>query len=176
MDQGQGKPVMYDDVQYQTDEKPSPEELLRFYNRQGHTTEATLDQVRRMMDKSSCFVTARRAGQIIGFSRGVTDGLLGRLVECKLDPKYQGPAAVTRTDGRIEHDQAGIAKQMAGLVLQSLWDYGVERIDVLAYGTEVDFCEEMGFKKLAGLVALGLTKPASGQMPAAEVPQVMQAK
>jgi hypothetical protein len=52
-------------------------------------------------------------------------------------------------------------------VLQSLVEYGVERIDVTAYGTEVDFCEELGFRRVPGLVSLQLNpdrvpRPAAG--------------
>jgi hypothetical protein len=78
------------------------------------------------------------------------------LVECKLDPVAQGPAAITRQDGRIEHDDRGIAREIARRILQSLAEYGVERIDVTAYGTEVDFCEELGFRRAPGLVSMQL--------------------
>ena len=43
---------------------------------------------------------------------------------------------------------------------------GAERIDVTAHGTEVDFCEELGFKKMAGMVAMGLPCPLRSQEPA----------
>ncbi len=145
-----------DAVEFATDERPSAEELLEFYQRHGHPNRPVREQVSRMIDASFCFVTARVGGRMIGFARGVTDGLVGRLAECKLDPTYQGPAAITRKDARIEHDESGIAAQMARRVLDALWEYGVERIDAVAYGTEVDFCEELGFKKLSGVVALGL--------------------
>jgi hypothetical protein len=46
---------------------------------------------------------------------------------------------------------------MACCVIEALRQYGVERIDALAYGTEEDFCQELGFKKLRGLVAMELT-------------------
>jgi hypothetical protein len=86
--------------------------------------------------------------------------LWGHLAECKLDPAYQGPACVTRKDGRIEHDSAGIAREMACRVIEALRQCGVERIDALAYGTEVDFCEELGFRKSRGLVAMELAADA----------------
>jgi hypothetical protein len=107
-----------------------------------------------MMINCAAFVTARGDGKLIGIARGVCDGLRGYLTECKLDPAFQGPAAVTRTDGRIEHDQHGIAGEMARRVLDALVAAGVPRIDVLAWGTEVDFCEELGFKRQGGLVGL----------------------
>jgi hypothetical protein len=43
---------------------------------------------------------------------------------------------------------------MAARVIAALTDYGVERIDALAYGTEEDFCEELGFRKLRGVTAM----------------------
>ena len=98
------------------------------------------------MANSAAFVTARVNGKLIGLARGVCDGLRGYLTECKLDPAYQGPAAVTRTDGRIEHDTNGIAKEMARRVLAAMYAEGVQRVDAVAYGTEVDFCEELGFQ------------------------------
>ena len=116
-----------------------------------------------MMNASVAFVTARRPGELIGIARGVCDGLRGYLTECKLDPAYQGPAAVTGTDGRIEHDEHGIAAEMARRVLAAMVAAGVCRIDVLAWGTEVDFCEELGFKRQGGLV--GLTMRAEDQNP-----------
>jgi hypothetical protein len=125
-----------------------------FYRRQNHPTTHSLEKLQRMVNNTFCFVTARRDGELIGLARGVTDGLWGRLAECKLDPAYQGPACVTRTDGRIEHDSAGIAREMAARVIAALTDYGVERIDALAYGTEEDFCEELGFRKLRGVTAM----------------------
>ncbi|MCO6437156.1 MAG: GNAT family N-acetyltransferase [Phycisphaerae bacterium] len=136
--------------------KPDPKELLAFYARQHHPTTPDAAKLQRMIDNTFCFVLARREEELIGFARGVTDGLTGRLAECKLDPNYQGPACVTKTDGRIEHDESGIARQMAVLVIDALRNFGVERIDAVAYGTEVDFCEELGFRKMRGTVALEL--------------------
>lgn len=154
--------MSYEDIQYETLSKPDPDELHDFYERQQHPTTGSREKLKRMMDNTFCFVVARRNGEIIGIARGVTDGLWGRLAECKLDPAYQGPACVTKTDGRIEHDEAGIARRMAQMVIESLSRYGVERIDALAYGTEVDFCEELGFKKIRGVVPLELTAVGLG--------------
>ena len=139
---------------------PDAAELVKFYERQNHRTTHSLDKLRRMLDNTFCCVTARRNGELIGFARGVTDGLWGRLAECKLDPTYQGPACVTRTDGRIEHDSEGIAREMARRVLSALRRFGVERVDALAHGTEVDFCGELGFRKLAGVEAMELAGDA----------------
>ncbi len=144
-------------IEYQTVEdvdRIDVSELSNFYSEQGHRTTASAAKMRRMLQNSVCVVTARQDGRLIGFARGVTDGVNGQLAECKLDVRYQGPAAVTRVDGRIEHDQAGIAFEMASRVVESLREYGVELIHVLAYGTEVDFCEELGFKRAGGMVAL----------------------
>lgn len=151
---------MLNGIEFETKTKPSPEELLAFYQRQRHPTTQSVGKLQRMLNHTFCVVTARRDGELIGFARGVTDGLWGRVAECKLDPAYQGPACVTRTDGRIEHDYAGIARRMAELVIESLWAFGVERIDAIAYGTEVDFCEELGFRKMPGVVALELAADA----------------
>ena len=102
-------------------------------------------------------------GRVIGIARGVADGVRGYLTECKLDPARQGPAAVTHIDGRIEHDQFGIAKEMAERVISALANLGCERIDASAYGTEVDFCEELGFKRAAGIVPMSLDVGSKGQ-------------
>lgn len=154
--------MMFDDITYETMSKPDPDELHDFYERQQHPITGSCEKLKRMMDNTFCFVAARRGGEIIGIARGVTDGLWGRLAECKLDPAYQGPACVTKTDGLIEHDESGIAKRMAHMVIEALRAYGVERIDALAYGTEVDFCEELGFKKMRWLVPLELKAAATG--------------
>lgn len=138
--------------------RPSPEEVLEFYERHGHPNHPTIAQVAEMLEKSACVITARQEGALVGFCRGVTDGMLGRLVECKLDPAFQGPAAITRKDGRVEHDQDGIAKAMAERVIEWLFKLGVDRIDAVAYGTEVDFCQELGFRKMSGLVAMSLSR------------------
>ena len=148
--------AVLEDIQFESMMKPDPQELLTFYERQGHPTTHVREKLERMMSNTFCFVAARRDGELIGMARGVTDGLWGRLAECKLDPAYQGPACITKKDGRIEHDSAGIARQMAVLVIKALRESGVERIDALAYGTEVDFCEELGFKKMPGVVPLEL--------------------
>lgn len=148
--------VMFEGVEFEMMTRPDPDELAEFYKRQQHPTTDDRDKLQRMLDNTFCFVAARRDGELIGLARGVTDGLWGRLAECKLDPAFQGPACVTRTDGRIEHDSAGIAREMAIMVIESLRSYGVERIRALAYGTEVDFCEELGFKQIRGAVALEL--------------------
>ena len=145
------------DIVFETTTRLDPDELLEFYQRQNHPTTHSHEKLQRMMENTFCFVTARRRGELVGLARGVTDGVRGRLAECKLDPSCQGPACVTRTDGRIEHDTAGIAREMAVRVIEALRAYGVERVDALAYGTEVDFCEELGFRKLRGVVALELT-------------------
>jgi hypothetical protein len=147
---------MFEGVEFEMMTRPDPDELAEFYKRQQHPTTDDRDKLQRMLDNTFCFVAARRDGELIGLARGVTDGLWGRLAECKLDPAFQGPACVTRTDGRIEHDSAGIAREMAIMVIESLRSYGVERIRALAYGTEVDFCEELGFKQIRGAVALEL--------------------
>jgi hypothetical protein len=143
-------------IEYKVVDHIDTTELLEFYSRQNHPTQADGSKLARMLQKSHCFVTAREKGKLIGVGRGVTDGVIGYLTECKLDTEYQGPAAITRQDGRIEHDEHGIAREIAIRVLQSLADYGVERIDVTAYGTEVDFCEELGFRRVPGLVSLQL--------------------
>ena len=148
-------------VTYGTGEDTNPRELALFYQRLRHDIAARPEQIEKMMFASAAFVTARRDGELIGIARGLCDGLRGYLTECKLDPTYQGPAAVTGTDGRIEHDQHGIAAEMARRVLSAMVAAGVRRIDVLAWGTEVDFCEELGFKRQGGLV--GLTMRAEDQ-------------
>ena len=153
---------MLADVVFETVKSLPSSDLAGFYQRQEHPTPARLEKLERMMEHTLCFVTARRQGELIGIARGVTDGVWGRLAECKLDPKYQGPACITRTDGRIEHDSAGIAREMALRVIEALKEHGVERIDALAYGTEVDFCEELGFKKMPGVVAMQLALPQEG--------------
>ena len=152
--------VMFEGVEFEMMTRPDPDELLDFYRRQQHSATDDREKLQRMLDNTFCFVAARRNGELIGLARGVTDGLWGRLAECKLDPAYQGPACVTKTDGRIEHDSAGIAREMAIMVIESLRRYGVEHIRVLAYGTEVDFCEELGFKHIPGAVAMELTGDA----------------
>lgn len=152
---------MFDEVEFETMAEPEPKELLAFYERQHHPTTHARDKLQRMMDNTFCFVTARYNGELIGIARGVADGLCGWLAECKLDPAYQGPACVTKTDGRIEHDSAGIATAMAHRVIAALRDYGVERIETLAYGTEVDFCEELGFRKIRGVVPMELPNDVS---------------
>jgi hypothetical protein len=142
------------DVEYGTGRDVTPDELTEFYRRLNHDIAARPEQIRKMMDNSAAFVTARVGGSLIGIARGVCDGLRGYLTECKLDARHQGPAAVTRTDGRIEHDTNGIAREMAQRVLDALVAEGAERIDTVAYGTEVDFCEELGFRRPPGLVGV----------------------
>ncbi len=145
------------DVTYGGARGTSPKELKQFYTRLKHDVDADAEHFRRMIKTSAAFVTARVDGQLVGVSRGVCDGVRGYLTECKLDPAYQGPAAVTRTDGRVEHDSFGIAAEMARRVLDKLHAEGVHRIDVLAWGTEVDFLEELGFKRKGGLVGMTMT-------------------
>lgn len=150
-------------IEFEKMAKPSPEELLVFYRRQAHQSTQDIEKLKRMVMNTNCIVTARQNGELIGLARGISDGVWGSLLECKLDPSCQGPACVTRTDGRIEHDAEGIARQMALLVLEALSEGGAERIDVLAYPTEEDFCEELGFRRSKGLVAMELdvkTSPA----------------
>ncbi len=144
------------EISYEVVDHIDAQELLDFYSNQSHPTRADGAKLARMLQKSHCFVTARLDGKLVGVGRGVTDGVIGYLTECKLDPEAQGPAAITRQDGRIEHDERGIATEIARRILQSLAEYGVERIDVTAYGTEVDFCEELGFRRAPGLVAMQL--------------------
>jgi len=162
---------VFADIDYEMQPHVSPDELLAFYVRQNHETTQSRAKLQKMLANTFCVVTARREGELIGLARGTTDGLSGRLAECKLDPAYQGPACVTRTDGRIEHDTAGIAREMARRVIEALRAFGVEKIDAVAYGTEVDFCEELGFRKQRGVVALELPAEA----PAPSSPQTVAA-
>lgn len=142
------------EVVYGTGQDVTPAELSAFYQRLHHDIAAHPEQIRKMMRNSAAFVTARVNGELVGIARGVCDGLRGYLTECKLDSQYQGPAAVTRTDGRIEHDMHGIAREMAARVLDAMYADGVQRVDTVAYGTELDFCEELGFKRAGGLVGV----------------------
>lgn len=154
---------MYEDIEFETKIKPDPAELLPFYQRLNHLTTHSHEKLERMSAQTYCFVTARCEGKLIGIARGVTDGLTGRLAECKLDPAFQGPACVTRRDGRIEHDVSGIAREMAERVIVALRESGVERIEAAAHGTEVDFCEELGFRKMYGVVLMTLAENAAAQ-------------
>ncbi len=129
-------------------------EVAEFYRRMKHDIGAQPEQISKMMQNSTTFVTARMNGELIGIARGVCDGLRGYLTECKLDARFQGPGAVTRMDGRIEHDAEGIAMEMARRVLEALYADGVQRVDVVAWGTEVDFLEELGFRRMGGLVGM----------------------
>lgn len=147
---------MFNNVRFDNQRRPAPDELLGFYDRQGHEITHSGDKLQRMIERTSCFVTAWDGSELIGLARGVTDGVWGCLVECKLDPAYQGPACVTRQDGRIEHDSQGIAREMARMVIEELRSLGAERIAALAYGTEEDFCLELGFQRLRGVVAMEL--------------------
>lgn len=145
------------EIRYDVVEKLDAEELKSFYDSQGSNVPRSIDKLSTMVNKSVCFVTARDADdRLIGIARGLADGVRGYLTECKLDPGRQGPAAVTHTDGRIEHDQYGIAREMATRVIDALASMGCERIDAAAYGTEVDFCEELGFKRAKGIVPMSL--------------------
>ncbi len=147
------------DVQYGDGADSTPHELTEFYRRLGHTLAAQPEQIRKMIKKSTALVTARVDGRLVGLARGVSDGIRGYLTECKLDPSYQGPGCVTRTDGRVEHDTHGIAREMAARVLDALFADGAQRVDTVAYGTELDFCEELGFKRNGGLVGVTLLAP-----------------
>ena len=147
---------MCEGVDFEELAKPSVDELAAFYKRQAHEATASREKLQRMLENTFCCVTARRDGVLIGWARGVTDGLRGRIAECKLDPAFQGPACITRKDGRVEHDANGIAREMARRVIDALREYGVEAIDILAFGTEVDFCEELGFHARRGVVPMEL--------------------
>ncbi len=144
------------EITFETVESLGVDELAEFYDRQNHHTTGSHEKLSRMIEQSLCFVAARTNGRLIGIARGTTDGVHGHLAECKLDPSFQGPGAVTRVDGRVEHDHNGIAREMAVRVIEALREYGVEEIHVLAYGTEMDFCEEIGFRKVGGVVAMKL--------------------
>ncbi|GMU24221.1 MAG: hypothetical protein AMXMBFR13_42970 [Phycisphaerae bacterium] len=156
------------DYQVVSPENVDVEELLAFYRRQNHGLIDSAEKLRQMVRLSQCVVTAHEDGRLIGIARGVADGVRGYLAECKLDPACQGPAAVTRTDGRVEHDERGIAREMALRVLESLREGGVERIDVTAHGTEEDFCAELGFRRARGVVAMQLDLRAMDVIPSAE--------
>jgi len=142
------------DVSYGTFDDVRPHELHEFYERLNHDIDAETQQIETMLHNSVAFVTARTGGRLIGIARGVCDGVRGYFTECKLDPAFQGPACITRRDGRIEDDSHGIAGEMARRVLEKLFASGARRVDALAWGTEVDFCEEVGFRKQGGIVGM----------------------
>ena len=162
----EGVGEMIEGITFATSTDIDARDLSAFYKRQHHSTTTDPAKLQRMISQTFCFVTARQGGQLIGIARGVADGVRGHLVECKLDPRFQGPACVTRTDGRIEHDTSGVAREMALRVVQALKDYGVDKIHVMAYGTEVDFCEDLGFKRISGMVALELVLHPPDRTPA----------
>ncbi len=149
---------MNSNIEFEVVSKIDVADLKAFYDAQGSRLPHSIDKLTTMVDKSVCFVTARdrNSRRLIGIARGLADGVRGYLTECKLDPSCQGPGAVTHVDGRIEHDQYNIAKEMADRVIESLAKMGCERVDAAAYGTEVDFCEELGFKRTAGIVPMSL--------------------
>ncbi len=157
----QGDCVMGENIVLAASDKIDAAELVRFYERIEHPIVGDPARVGRMVEQTFCFVTARLNGELVGIARGVTDGLNGYLAECKLDPSLQGPACVTKTDGRIEHDSTGVARKMATRVVEELRSDGADRIQVLAYGTEVDFCEELGFRRATGMVVLQLPTDAN---------------
>ncbi|MBI1827701.1 MAG: hypothetical protein HY287_09105 [Planctomycetes bacterium] len=163
---------MFNDIVFESNSPPTVDELLDFYARQRNSFAANRTKVRELIENTFCFVTARRHDELIGFARGVIAGTWGRLAECKLDPAYQGPACLTRTDGRVEHDEAGIAREMARRVVDVLRLQGADRIEALAHGTEVDFCEELGFRRMRGLVALEL--PAGVNIAAANSTPILE--
>lgn len=132
------------------------DELLEFYERQNHQTTESTEKLAEMLRRSASFVTARDGSRLIGVARGITDGVRGYLTDCKLDPDYQGPAALSRKDGRIEHDALGIGKAMGTRVLESFREMGVEQVHAIAHGTEEDFCAELGFKRARGAVPMTL--------------------
>src|SRR5262245_62011613 len=102
------------DIKCEAVDKIDIGELKAFYDAQGCVMPQAIDKLSKMIDNSACFVTARdTSGRLVGIARGVADGVRGYLTECKLDPGKQGPGAVTHIDGRIEHDQYGIAREMA---------------------------------------------------------------
>lgn len=150
------------DVTYGSGEQVAPREIADFYQRVGHGAPHDTGCIESMLAHSDVCVTARVNGTLVGFARGVVDGERGYLAECKLVPDLQGPAAVTRTDGRIEHDTHGIAAEMAQRVIGDLNRRGVARIDVIAWGTEQDFLEELGFRTHGGLVGMTM---AAGETP-----------
>jgi len=149
---------MRNDIDFEVAKQIDVNDLRAFYDAQGSMMPHSIDKLTTMVDKSVSFVTARdkASGRLIGIARGLADGVRGYLTECKLDPSCQGPGAVTHVDGRIEHDQFDIAREMATRVIESLAKMGCERVDAAAYGTEVDFCEELGFKRAAGIVPMTL--------------------
>lgn len=156
---------MLANVEYEVMAELSPEELAAFYDRQSHRTTHDAEKLRKLIANTYCLVAARRDGDLIGLARGITDGVWGCLVECKLDPSQQGPACLTRTDGRIEHDSLGIAHEMARRVINALCDSGVERIMVMAHETELDFCLDLGFKRVKSMDVLSFDA-ATGVVPA----------
>lgn len=148
-------------VTYGAARDTTPAELAAFYERVKHDCDvAERNRIPDMLARSAAFVAARVDGQLVGIARGVTDGVRGYFAECKLDPVYQGPASVTKIDGRIEHDAYGIAAEMARRVIDGLIAHGAGRIDVVAWGTEADFLEELGFRRHGGLVGLTLKPDA----------------
>ncbi|MEP0845015.1 MAG: hypothetical protein HRF43_20120, partial [Phycisphaerae bacterium] len=56
---------------------------------------------------------------------------------------------------------------MAGRILEHLREQGVECVQVIAHGTEEDFCADLGFKRTRGAVAMqmDLKGPPAGASP-----------
>lgn len=148
-------------ITYGTAADVSRDEVAEFFARIEPGGQPGPRQLEALLENSAAFVTARADGRLVGIARGITDGLHGYFTDCKLDPAYQGPAAISHSGGRIEDDTYGIAAEMSRRVLEQLAEGGAMRVDVIAWGTEVDFLESLGFKRQGGLVGLTLRPGAA---------------
>lgn len=88
---------------------------------------------------------------------GPEDVDVGELLEFYRSQRYCLTTSAEKIRDMLERSHCVvIARELATRVLGHLREVGVERVDVIAHGTEEDFCRDLGFRPVRGAVTMQL--------------------
>lgn len=131
----------------------TPAQLFAFYERNDICETGFGQEVAaRVLQHSAPCVAAFRGDRLVGLARAVFDGLSAQVMELSLDLELQGAAGKHANGSLIEHDCAGIARELGTRLVDELRRIGATCISVsLVAGCEEPFYESLGFRENTGM-------------------------
>jgi len=132
----------------------TPAQLFAFYQR-NNICEVGFGQdvAARVLDHTPHYVAAFRGDQLVGLARAVFDGLSAQIMELSLDLELQGAPGLHTNGSLLEHDRAGIGRQLATRLIDELRRMGATWISAsVVAGCEEPFYQSLGFTQNTGMI------------------------
>ena len=130
----------------------TPKQLHAFYTRTG-VCEAGFPpaEVGKVLGHSDVVLAAYQGNTLVGFARGLCDGLAGYVAELCVDPALQGRSTRHSNASLIEGDTAGLGRWLGASLLVELRKLGASFFSVYAVdGVEDTFYKSLGFEENTG--------------------------